>query len=65
MVRSAPQPNLKHNPGVVLGTILGYGEGGRDKVTLYHRRYLGLGVLWVRAVAAESTGVDGWGLIPH
>ena len=54
-----------HNPGVVLGTILGtLAKEGRDKVTIIASPAIGDLGAWLEQLLAESTGKDGKGLIP-
>ncbi len=61
----SPSHPVEHNPGVVLGALLGtLGLSGRDKVTLIASpgiRDLGA---WLEQLLAESTGKIGKGLIP-
>ncbi|HKW98236.1 MAG TPA: bifunctional transaldolase/phosoglucose isomerase [Bryobacteraceae bacterium] len=54
-----------HNPGVILGAILGTLAGqGRDKVTIIASPAIyDLGA-WLEQLLAESTGKEGKGLIP-
>src|SRR6185437_11954699 len=53
------------SPGVVLGAVLGeLARAGRDKVTfLLSRSVASLGA-WLEQLLAESTGVEGKGLLP-
>jgi transaldolase / glucose-6-phosphate isomerase len=54
-----------HNPGVVLGTILGtLGKSGRDKVTIVASPAIADFGAWLEQLLAESTGKQGKGLIP-
>ncbi|MEO7145806.1 MAG: bifunctional transaldolase/phosoglucose isomerase [Bryobacteraceae bacterium] len=54
-----------HNPGVVLGTILGtLAKQGRDKVTLVASPAIHSLGAWLEQLLAESTGKQGNGLIP-
>ncbi|MGH7486154.1 MAG: bifunctional transaldolase/phosoglucose isomerase, partial [bacterium] len=54
-----------HNPGVVLGTILGtLAKDGRDKVTLVASPAIESLGAWLEQLLAESTGKHGKGLIP-
>lgn len=54
-----------HNPGVVLGTILGtLAKHGRDKVTLVSSPAIESLGAWLEQLLAESTGKEGKGLIP-
>ena len=54
-----------HNPGVVLGTILGtLAKHGRDKVTLVASPAIYALGAWLEQLLAESTGKQGRGLIP-
>ena len=54
-----------HNPGVILGTILGtLAKEGRDKVTLITSPALADLGAWLEQLLAESTGKEGRGLIP-
>jgi transaldolase/glucose-6-phosphate isomerase len=59
---SAP---IEHNPGVMLGIILGVAaRSGRDKVTLIASPTIfDLGA-WLEQLLAESTGKQGKGIIP-
>jgi transaldolase / glucose-6-phosphate isomerase len=63
MVRScAASVPPAHNPGVVLGTILG--KSGRDKVTIVASPAIADFGAWLEQLLAESTGKLGKGLIP-
>jgi transaldolase/glucose-6-phosphate isomerase len=54
-----------HNPGVILGTILGtLANDGRDKVTIVTSPAIADLGAWLEQLLAESTGKDGKGLIP-
>jgi transaldolase/glucose-6-phosphate isomerase len=54
-----------HNPGAVLGTILGtLANHGRDKVTIVTSPAIHDLGAWLEQLLAESTGKDGKGLIP-
>ena len=54
-----------HNPGVILGTILGtLAKEGRDKVTIVTSPAVADLGAWLEQLMAESTGKDGHGLIP-
>ena len=54
-----------HNPGVILGTILGTLAGeGRDKVTIVTSPAISDLGAWLEQLLAESTGKEGKGLIP-
>jgi transaldolase/glucose-6-phosphate isomerase len=54
-----------HNPGVILGTILGLlAKDGRDKVTIVTSPAVADLGAWLEQLLAESTGKDGHGLIP-
>ncbi len=54
-----------HNPGVVLGTVLGVlAKNGRDKVTLVASPGIADLGAWLEQLLAESTGKEGKGLIP-
>jgi transaldolase/glucose-6-phosphate isomerase len=66
MVRScAASVPPAHNPGVVLGTILGtLGKSGRDKVTIVASPAIADFGAWLEQLLAESTGKQGKGLIP-
>jgi transaldolase/glucose-6-phosphate isomerase len=61
-----PSVPVEHNPGVVLGTILGVGaaEFGRDKVTIIASPDIASLGAWLEQLVAESTGKEGKGLIP-
>jgi transaldolase / glucose-6-phosphate isomerase len=66
MVRScAANVPPAHNPGVVLGTVLGVlGRAGRDKVTIIASSGIADFGAWLEQLLAESTGKQGKGLIP-
>jgi len=66
MVRScAANVPPAHNPGVVLGTVLGVlGKSGRDKVTIIASPGIADFGAWLEQLLAESTGKQGKGLIP-
>lgn len=66
MVRScAANVPAAHNPGVVLGTVLGVlGKAGRDKVTIIASPGIADFGAWLEQLLAESTGKQGKGLIP-
>jgi len=54
-----------HNPGVVLGAILGtLAKAGRDKVTIVTSPGIWDLGAWLEQLLAESTGKQGQGLIP-
>jgi transaldolase/glucose-6-phosphate isomerase len=54
-----------HNPGVILGTILGtLANHGRDKVTIIASPAIHNLGAWLEQLMAESTGKEGKGLIP-
>jgi len=54
-----------HNPGVILGTILGtLAKEGRDKVTIVTSPAVADLGAWLEQLMAESTGKQGHGLIP-
>ncbi len=54
-----------HNPGVILGTILGtLANAGRDKVTIITSPAVADLGAWLEQLMAESTGKEGHGLIP-
>jgi len=54
-----------HNPGVILGTILGtLANEGRDKVTIVTSPAVADLGAWLEQLLAESTGKEGKGLIP-
>ncbi len=54
-----------HNPGVILGTILGtLANAGRDKVTIVTSPAVADFGAWLEQLMAESTGKEGHGLIP-
>ena len=54
-----------HNPGVILGTILGtLAKEGRDKITLVTSPAIADFGAWLEQLMAESTGKEGHGLIP-
>ncbi len=54
-----------HNPGVILGTILGVlANAGRDKVTVITSPAVADLGAWLEQLMAESTGKEGKGLIP-
>ena len=54
-----------HNPGVILGTILGtLAKDGRDKVTIVTSPAIADLGAWLEQLMAESTGKEGHGLIP-
>ncbi|MCU1261405.1 MAG: talA [Bryobacterales bacterium] len=54
-----------HNPGVILGTILGtLANEGRDKVTIVASPAIADLGAWLEQLLAESTGKEGKGLIP-
>ena len=66
MVRScAANVPPAHNPGVVLGTVLGVlGKSGCDKVTIIASPGIVDFGAWLEQLLAESTGKQGKGLIP-
>jgi transaldolase/glucose-6-phosphate isomerase len=66
MVRScAANVPPAHNPGVILGTVLGVlGKSGRDKVTIIASPGIADFGAWLEQLLAESTGKQGKGLIP-
>jgi transaldolase/glucose-6-phosphate isomerase len=66
MVRScAANVPPAHNPGAVLGTVLGVlGKAGRDKVTIIASPGIADFGAWLEQLLAESTGKQGKGLIP-
>jgi transaldolase/glucose-6-phosphate isomerase len=66
MVRScAANVPPAHNPGVVLGTVLGVlGKSGCDKVTIIASPGIADFGAWLEQLLAESTGKQGKGLIP-
>ncbi len=54
-----------HNPGVILGTILGtLAKEGRDKITIVASPAIADLGAWMEQLIAESTGKEGKGLIP-
>jgi transaldolase/glucose-6-phosphate isomerase len=54
-----------HNPGVILGTILGtLANHGKDKVTILTSPAIHDLGAWLEQLLAESTGKNGKGLIP-
>jgi len=56
---------VKHNPGAVLGCILGtLANNGRDKVTIITSPGISDLGAWLEQLLAESTGKQGKGLIP-
>jgi transaldolase/glucose-6-phosphate isomerase len=56
---------LKDNPGVLLGCILGTAAGaGRDKLTIITSPPLASMGAWLEQLVAESTGKQGKGIIP-
>ena len=61
-----PSVPTDENPGVVLGTILGVAANkfGRDKLTIVASRGIATLGAWLEQLVAESTGKDGYGLIP-
>jgi transaldolase/glucose-6-phosphate isomerase len=66
MVRScAANVPPAHNPGVMLGTVLGVlGKSGRDKITIIVSPGIADFGAWLEQLLAESTGKQGNGLIP-
>jgi transaldolase/glucose-6-phosphate isomerase len=55
----------EHNPGVILGTILGtLANAGKDKVTIIASPAIHDLGAWLEQLLAESTGKEGKGLIP-
>jgi hypothetical protein len=66
MVRScAANVPPAHNPGVMLGTVLGVlAKSGRDKVTIIASPGIADFGAWLEQLLAESTGKQGKGLIP-
>jgi transaldolase/glucose-6-phosphate isomerase len=60
-----PAVPTEHNPGVVLGTILGLAaESGRDKLTLVISPAIESLGAWLEQLVAESTGKQKKGIIP-
>ncbi|HKE85937.1 MAG TPA: bifunctional transaldolase/phosoglucose isomerase [Vicinamibacterales bacterium] len=60
-----PTVPVEHNPGVVLGAILGVaGQHHRDKVTIVTSPGIASLGAWLEQLLAESTGKEGKGLIP-
>jgi transaldolase/glucose-6-phosphate isomerase len=56
---------LKDNPGVLLGSILGVAaQAGHDKLTLVASPGLASMGAWLEQLVAESTGKQGKGIIP-
>ena len=54
-----------HNPGVVLGNVLGIlARRGRDKVTIAASPGIAAIGAWLEQLLAESTGKSGRGIIP-
>lgn len=57
--------NLKENPGVMLGVILGVAAiSGRDKLTIFTSPGIHDLGAWLEQLIAESTGKDGKAIIP-
>lgn len=57
--------SLKHNPGVMLGTIIGIcSNHGRNKLTIVTTPTLTAFGSWIEQLLAESTGKEGKGVIP-
>jgi transaldolase/glucose-6-phosphate isomerase len=61
-----PSVPIEHNPGVVLGMILGVAarQFGRDKMTIVTSPGIASLGAWLEQLVAESTGKDGKGIIP-
>jgi len=61
-----PTVPVEHNPGVVLGAILGVAasQHHRDKVTIVTSPGVASLGAWLEQLLAESTGKEGKGLIP-
>ncbi len=59
------EPSVSHNPGALLGAIMGsFAVSGRDKMTLLMPQALGHFSDWIEQLLAESTGKEGTGLLP-
>jgi len=65
MQQACKNPDAQHNPGVVLGALLGVAaKHGRDKLTLVvSPEFAALGG-WLEQLIAESTGKLGKGIVP-
>src|SRR6185436_10941917 len=62
---SCRSEDLRLNPGVALGAVLGAAaRAGRDKLTLLLSDRLATFGLWVEQLTAESTGKQGTGIVP-
>ncbi|MGQ9908455.1 MAG: bifunctional transaldolase/phosoglucose isomerase [Candidatus Flexifilum sp.] len=60
-----PKIPALHNPGIVLGVILGLlGQKGKDKVSIHCSRSIATLGNWIEQLIAESTGKEGKGLLP-
>jgi len=65
MADKCKQTDLKKNPGVVLGTIMGeMANRNVDKVTIIASPQLQHFGVWVEQLIAESTGKEGKGILP-
>ena len=65
MMTLCMQPELDHNPGALLGIILGEAyRAGRDKLTLIASSSIATFGYWAEQLVAESTGKEGHGIVP-
>jgi glucose-6-phosphate isomerase len=65
MMTLCMKPELDHNPGALLGIILGEAHrAGRDKLTLIASPSIATFGYWAEQLVAESTGKEGRGIVP-
>lgn len=63
--RACERPEVRENPGLRLGAILGVlAAGGRDKLTLLASPGYAPAADWLEQLVAESTGKEGRGILP-
>lgn len=64
MEKACRLTQVRENPGLALGALMGAAARGRDKLTLLPADTLASFGLWVEQLVAESTGKQNKGIVP-